>query len=135
MTHEVVVTNTDPVTITDDSTMSDIRAAFNDKPVEKPAAEPETVKTEVEKAPNGEISIDTEAKPEAESEPADKKTEPEVIEEELPEGVKKRIAKEAEKQARIQAEINRAVSARKAKEEELRQLSGSEPVQNTEKPA
>ena len=130
MTHEVVVTNTDPVAINDDSTMSDIRAAFNDKPVEKPVVEPETAATEVE-----EKTTEVEAKPEAESEPADKKTEPEVIEEELPEGVKKRIAKEAEKQARIQSEINRAISARKAKEEELKQLSGSEPVQNTEKPS
>ncbi len=62
---------------------------------------------------------------EAEPAPAHIQEPNEPVEDEpLPEAVQKRIAKEAEKQARYQAEINKAVSARKAKEDELAKLTG-----------
>jgi hypothetical protein len=93
----------------------------------EPAPEPEKPAAEA-KTPDAEPGA-AEAKQEPE-----KAAEPEV-EEELPEGVKKRIAREAEKQAKIQAEIDRAVSARKAKEEELKKLTGepgSQPVKTAQ---
>ncbi len=127
---EIIVESTPgPVTITDDSSSSALRAAARaatsgetDKtPTPEPEAEPVAAAPVEEKAPEPESGTD------------EKKPEPEEAEPELPEGVKKRIAKEAERQARIQSEIDRAVSARKAKEEELKKLSGSEPAPTPEK--
>jgi len=114
-------------TITNDSSMADIRAILGSEAA--PAAEPEPTPAASEpEAPA------TEENHEPVTEPGETKTEPETQEkdEPLPEGVQKRIAKEVEKAARAQAAIDRAVSERKAKEAELAKVKsddkGSEPV-------
>ncbi len=121
MEHDVIVT-----TSSTEPDFAELRSMLKGEPVE---AKPEVVETPEPVTEPVKEASDAETVPET----VETKTEPEEVEPELPEGVKKRIAKESEKQAKIQAEINRAVSARKAKEDELKQLSGSEPVQNTEK--
>lgn len=117
-TDVIVETAPEPIEIS----MSDIRAAMADAPVET-EAKPEAPEIKTEPV---------ETKPEPESGTGEKKQEPESVEEELPEGVKKRIAREVEKTARYQAEIDRAVSQTKAKEAELKKLTtGPEPEKKT----
>lgn len=104
--------------------MADIRSMLSD-------AAPQEAKTETpEPVAADEAATPT---PEAVTEAAEKKQEP--VEEPLPEGVQKRIAKEVEKASTIQRKIDEAVSARKAKEQELSKLtaeSGTAPVQNAD---
>lgn len=120
-----VIVETAPAPI--EISMSGIRAALADAPVET-EAKSETPATETKP----EQSESVEAKPETEPGTVETKQPPEAIEEELPEGVKKRIAREVEKTTRLQAEIDRAVSIRKAKEDELKKLqTGSEPATKT----
>lgn len=121
--------NTTETPIAEPST-SDLRAMLTGT-VKEPEPEPTTAETAEEKP--------AEETQEPEAAAGEKQPEPEKSDEDepLPEGVQKRIAKEVEKAARIQAEIDRAVSARKAKEEELRKLSGekgSEPVKKPQSP-
>ena len=101
----------------DASVMDALDAALASSEPEKTTPEPQA-----EPAKGPEEAKTTETEPgavETQQEPPQAESE-----EELPEGVKKRIAREAEKQARIQSEIDRAVSNRKAKEEELKKLAG-----------
>lgn len=80
-------------------------------------------------------AVETRAKePETASETVETKQEPAKEDEPLPENVQKKIAKEAERAARAQAAIDKAVSDRKAKEDEAAKLTkpGSEPAPNTE---
>lgn len=107
--------------------MTEIEGMFRSSNIPEKPITPEP-KAEPQKEP---VKEET---PKPESGP-DKTQQQEDTEEELPEGVKKRIAKESERAARIQSEIDRAVSTRKAKEQELASLKGkpgSEPEKHTE---
>lgn len=115
------------VAITPDPEITNLRAMYNNSRTAD-EAEPKTAAPE----PQAKESTQQEATPEPkaktiepESGTGEEKQEPEEPEVELPAGVKKRIAVEAAKQARIQSEIDKAVSARKAKEKELADVTGN----------
>ncbi len=118
-THDVIVTTTDA-----EPDFQALRAMLSDKPAEAPATEPEPAAEPVKEA-----SDVTETDPG----PVEPKTEPEVVEKEIPEGVKKRLKKIDDQTAAYDKLIAERISARKAKEDELKKLEGSEPVKNTAK--
>ncbi len=127
METDVIVQST-PAPVDIETSMADLRAALRGE-VAPPTETPATPVTETKPQ-------DTETKQEAEPGTAEEKQEPEEVEPELPEGAKKRIQRIARDTARTQLAIDRALSEKKAAEEQLKKLTtGSEPATITEKPS